>query len=108
MAILFVIPLGLIAMWLYTETKADVLRRIVYGTLALLTLFFVTALTHWHPKEMAMRRMAYSRLEQAIRAGDTNTVLAALVAYRGLRRGESDYAINLEIVRTLEAPKTDK
>ena len=41
MAIWFIIPLGLIAMWLHAQTKPDVLRRIVYGSPALLTLFVV-------------------------------------------------------------------
>jgi len=105
MAILFVIPVGLIAIWLHAETKPDVLRRVVYGSLALITLFAVTTLLHSRPKERDMRRMAYGRLEQALRAGDTNAALAAFEAYRSLPRGESDYAVNLQIVQTFEAAK---
>ena len=99
MTILFIIPLILIVLWLYSETKPDVLRRIIYGSLALIAVFTVTCLTTSHPKEPAMRRMAYTQLERAVLAGDTNAVLAALAVYRDAPR----YSATFQMVRTLEA-----
>ena len=105
MAILFIIPLFLTVLWLYSETKPDVLRRVVYGLLAPAALFTVTSLTTWHPKEPAMRRMAYSRLEQALMAGDTNAVLSAFAIYRDAPRTGAGYSVAFQMVRALEAAK---
>ncbi len=103
MALLAIIPLLLTALWLYSETKPDVVRRIVYGSLALVAVFWFTWLATYNPKEPAMRRMAYAQLKRAVLAGDTNAVLAALAIYRDApARTTSGYATAFKMVRKLE------
>ncbi len=110
MSLLFVIPLFLIGLWLFAETKTDVLRRLVCGGLALISLFCVCALVFSPPKVRSARHAAFRGLEQALRAGDAKSALAALEAYHAAPNSAwgSDATATFELVRTLKAAKRNQ
>jgi hypothetical protein len=109
--IFIIIPfmLWLIAMGMFVSVETSRVRRIIFGVVTLCMIGTASkTLSPVRSFEFSMRRMAYDRLEQSLKAGDTNRVIAAFESYQAIPRNQSDYWINTQIVKTLEATKRDE